>query len=642
MRTTRTAQYRYLSVITIVILIAIGAGSAARPGAASPSGAQARPALSGDEYTHGTEHFLIHYTFVGVDAIPAPDFDGSGTPDWVEEVGRVMETIWSVEIDRMGWPAPLPDQGEGGDTRFDVYLMELFSKGLGGYVSPDGGLVGDNPRTERTERQAAYGFLVLDNNYVDPNPPAGLKVWSPYDWVKIIAAHEFNHMLQIGINGNHPMRWWYEATANWMETQVYPSIPDNLVSAGAVFKSPDTCMLRYGGVNRVESGLHWYGMWVFDQMLSETYGDGLVLEIWLRMADGAGFAPFDDAFAARGTTFEDEVQRFALNVLLRNFADGAAYPVARLEDAITGPGELSPADGVQRYAMDYIGLDIPGTVTVTLSSEDDGVQGIVVGMRGTTADIFPTGRATTITLDAYDHAYLIVLNLTRPPNEAGCATARYTVSVAEAAGDATPATSSITAPHFAAPAVGVVTDPSSVPLRDPFAQTEYNIREEIRQVDLPFDPIVPRGAPAGYELDSVYGLNADDEGGDFVAMNAPSGGVVAQMLYYNAAGQLIRITESPTTYVTIGEWLAVNRLEFQPGVEIWTTGNVDTAVIGGAGGGGPYLVAFIVRDRFIAIDGDADRDAMLDMAARFASSFGAELPEPRYPIGAVYSTVIYD
>jgi hypothetical protein len=93
------------------------------------------------------------------------------------------------------------------------------------------------------------------------------------------------------------------------------------------------------------------------------------------------------------------------------------------------------------------------------------------------------------------------------------------------------------------------------------------------------------------------------------------------MLYYNADGQLIRITESPTIFVTIGEWLATNNLEFQPGTQIWTTGNVDAAIVSPSGGrNGPFLVAFIVREKFMVIDGDADLDAMLDMAARFARS----------------------
>jgi hypothetical protein len=84
---------------------------------------------------------------------------------------------------------------------------------------------------------------------------------------------------------------------------------------------------------------------------------------------------------------------------------------------------------------------------------------------------------------------------------------------------------------------------------------------------------------------------------------------------------LIRITESPTIFVTIGEWLATNNLELQPGTQIWTTGNVDAAIVSPSGwANGPYLVAFIVREKFMVIDGDADLDAMLDMAARFARS----------------------
>ena len=624
--------------LCVLIVIALLAGAivfpARQPSVASPPTAQGRPQLSGEERVFGTQHFLIHYTYIGVDAVPRTDSDGNDVPDWIEEVSVVLETVWRVEIDTLGWPAPLPDRGEGGDERFDVYMQELFSSNVAGYVSPDGGYVGDNPNTPRTEGQAAYGYMVLDNDYIDPSPPSGLKVWPPEDWVRIIAAHEFNHMLQIAINGMHTMSWWYEATANWMETQVFPHLPDNMVAAEAVFKSPDTCMLRYGGVNRVESGLHWYGMWVFNQSLSEQFGSSIVRDIWYAMADGYGYEPFEEILSARGSNFETEVRRFALRVLLRDFNEGASYPVARLQEAVNVPGEWNPVDGVQRYAMDYIGLDLPtGAYTITLGSEDTGIEGIVVGVRGSTADVFPAGREITVDFGGYDHAYLVVLNMTRPPNEAGCATARYTYAVTAAETGPDGPAYSLNVPYFTPPRVEAITDPEDTAIFDPFYQTEYEIKDEIREVDLPFDPIVPRGAPEGFELDSVYGLNADEQDEEFRAMNAPSGGVVAQMLYYNGKGQLIRITESPTVYVTIGEWMAVNRLEFKPGVEVWTAGTVDTALIDqSGGGGGPYLVAFIVRERFMVIDGDADHDDMLEMAQRFASSFGFELPEPRYPI----------
>ena len=143
--------------------------------------------------------------------------------------------------------------------------------------------------------------------------------------------------------------------------------------------------------------------------------------------------------------------------------------------------------------------------------------------------------------------------------------------------------------------------------------------------------MTPRGAPDGYELDSVYGVNADEQGADFVALNAPSGGIVAQMLYYNAEGQLIRITESPSILRHDRRMAGGQSPGIQPGVQIWTTGGVDAAVVDRRRRVGADLVAFIVKEQFLAIDGDATQEAMLDMAARFASSFGMqrELPEPR-------------
>jgi hypothetical protein len=270
--------------------------------------------------------------------------------------------------------------------------------------------------------------------------------------------------------------------------------------------------------------------------------------------------------------------------------------------------------------MEYIGLDLNGVYTMSVSSDDPGVGGIVVGMNGGSADVFPAGNTITVDLAAYDEAYLIILNLTRPPNEAGCATARYSYAVQEAAENPPgEAAYTLDAPDFETPRVEAITDTDDAVILDPFYDTEYNIRDEIKQVNLPFDPIVPRGTPAGYELDSVYGVNADELDEEFRKYNAPSGGVVAQMLYYDNEGRLLRITESHSPYGAIGEWMAINGLEFQSGVQIWTTGNIDTVIIERSGGN---LVAFIVRNRFLAIDGDAPLDVKLDMAARFAASTG--------------------
>ena len=189
------------------------------------------------------------------------------------------------------------------------------------------------------------------------------------------------------------MHWWYEATANWMETQVFPDLPDNLESAGAVFKSPDTCMLRYGGVNRVESGLHWYGMWVFNQMLAEEYGPEIIRDIWLRLADAVSMRRSMKYSLQRGTSFEDEMRRFALNVLLRDFANGQTITHC----ATAGSGRVDRGSGLQQMACSATRWTISGWTsaapyTITLTSDDPGIEGMVVGVRGTSADVFDGGR----------------------------------------------------------------------------------------------------------------------------------------------------------------------------------------------------------------------------------------------------------
>jgi len=133
--------------------------------------------LSGPEQRYATERFIIHYTLEGVDAVSPADDDGSGQPDYVEAVAEAGQLSWQRQVEEMGWRAPLPDRGEGGDPRFDVYLEDQGGwpeeTDLFGYVETHGGLVGDNPATEVVETGAAYGYLSSET-------AAGEKFW-PWD-----------------------------------------------------------------------------------------------------------------------------------------------------------------------------------------------------------------------------------------------------------------------------------------------------------------------------------------------------------------------------------------------------------------------------------------------------------------------------
>src|SRR3972149_5927232 len=67
---------------------------------------QTRPNLGGRELTYGTEHFLIHFTDEGDNAMPPKDENANGAPDFVERVAGGMENSWNVEMNRIGFAPP--------------------------------------------------------------------------------------------------------------------------------------------------------------------------------------------------------------------------------------------------------------------------------------------------------------------------------------------------------------------------------------------------------------------------------------------------------------------------------------------------------------------------------------------------------
>ncbi len=98
--------------------------------------------LTGPEETlaTGDGHVLMHFTREGADAVD----------DTFVTWGREsLELAWSEWIGRLGWKAPATDGGQGGDDRYDVYLMSFGKPGIPepnhfnrGVTFPDGRIRG--------------------------------------------------------------------------------------------------------------------------------------------------------------------------------------------------------------------------------------------------------------------------------------------------------------------------------------------------------------------------------------------------------------------------------------------------------------------------------------------------------------------
>lgn len=619
--------------VTALVMVFVMFAFAAEPAAAHPLDQDGRPNLP-DERTAGTEHFLIHYTLQGRSAISPTDADGSGVPDYVELIADTLEYTWEAEISVMGWPPPASDGGIGGDERLDVYLDEILEDGYAGYVDTDGGFVGDNPLTPETERRAAFVYMVLDDDYAEADLVAGE---TPEGLMQATVAHEFNHALQAGIDDRDPHAWLYEATATWMEDEVYPDINDGVYYLYTLYDNPDICL-----VAEVARGddLHWYSTWLLLRMMSEEYGPDLVRDIWVNMRQYSGFGAIDTALGARGSTLSGEVSKFVVANLLRSYQEGDIYPVIYVEGE-TGEGQYTPADGVQSLGADYIRLDGSGPLLVTLSSAGAPLSLQAVGIRGSDADLIQMGGASaTMVVDPgqYDDMYLIVHNTEQIVHEDECVFADYTVSVEPVNGSLSPVASVLPAGLYLSPGSAVAEEAGAGsgqgtyrPPDAPFADSSDEYSGSPETLDVSFDTLVPASLPPGYAFDYGY-IMTEADFGDSAPYYVPGGGDTANFDYLDPQGNWLSIAESPSPYGTVKEWLAGIDYTDTPG-EIRLINGEDVLVEDLSDGSDVWISATLILDNlFIVVDGDHSEADVLQLVDGLIDS--AHNGEPQAPATA--------
>lgn len=598
-----------LLLMALLTVFAVAAATPA-PAAAEPLAQDGRPTLP-DEQTFGTEHFLIHYTLSGHGAVIPTDTTGSGVPDFVERVAETLEYVWTTEIDQMGWPPPPSDSGEGGDTRMDVYLDELLEDGYAGYVDTAGGFIGDNPLTDEQERQAAYAFMVLDDDYAEVD----YEVETPDDLMRATVAHEFNHTLQAGIDDRDPHAWLYEGTATWMEDQVFPNVNDGVYYLDSMFKSPDTCLVAE---ESNEDDLHWYSTWLLLRHLSERYGDDVVLHIWESMRQFSGFGAIDAALSGYGTTLEAESRDFAVANLLRAYNEGQLYPTVLVEGQ-AAVGEYTPISGVQSLAADYVRLSAgAGMLSVALTGTDGPLTLRAVAIRGADADVIDGADGQlTVDPDAYDEVYLVVHNDSRSPAVSECVYNSYRLVVQPSADAATPVAVVWGADHFLSPfdeAVTVSGGEGSSTYRPPDAPfmdeaDQYAMNPEDLAVD--FETLIPVSLPADYAFDYGYIMTAVDFG-DSAIFYVPGGGDSANFDYLDPAGNWLSIAESPSPYDTIQAWL--DDIQYETPGQIIEVGGVDVLMEDLSEPDMVWFSATLVLDGlFIVVDSDHGEDEVITL-----------------------------
>ena len=227
-------------------------------------GGSERPESVGLDKFLDSEHFRFHYSTSGPHAVDTKDINNNLRPDYVEEVIKVFDYVADKLHNEMGYTRPPSDgyysstRDKGGSNHYDIYIRSIPSKYYG-YVQPEEYSQGngDNERSElRNEKNAFTSYMAIRNNYKKFS-------LSELENIKVTAAHEYFHAIQFGYDGwEEP--WLLEASAIWMEEEIYDEINDCYQYMKDWFKYPHKSL--------DESGFHWYGSFIFFEYIEQHMG----------------------------------------------------------------------------------------------------------------------------------------------------------------------------------------------------------------------------------------------------------------------------------------------------------------------------------------------------------------------------------
>ncbi len=300
--------------------------------------------------------FRVHYDTEGRNAVNPDDDDGNGVPDYIDLAATILDSIWVLEVEQLGYNPPPSDNGLGGGDEYDVYVIDLSLGGCLGSVSVYGCAYPGTSGATTT-----HSYLEIDNNFTDPS----YQQTSGLDALRVTIAHEFHHAIQFGYYAPGAGNWWQESTATWMEEVAYPHIDDYLQYLTYFLGEPQRAL---------NSGLpgknHTYGSAIFSHFLDQRYNRELNRLIWeeLSQRKSVHLDHFDRVIR--------QVEPGGLGVAMGEFAVWNYFTNNRYRDPYYAEGNLYPtvptrdiAVAAETVVRDTSLVDATGSVYLRLEPQ---------------------------------------------------------------------------------------------------------------------------------------------------------------------------------------------------------------------------------------------------------------------------------
>ncbi len=299
------------------------------------------------DQVYTSEHFEIHYTTLGFNAIPIYDRNQNGTPDYLEFVASAFERAWRVEIDTLGFNPP-PDSTGAPKTVYTIYCRRMSDYGVTEFSLEN-----------EIAALPGYNFpssIAINTDFSFVNYPAAKdSIARDSMAIAVTAAHAFNHALQLGYNLWFPDNtiswppldvWFIESSAVFMEEVVAPAVNDYLFYLNDYFRSTDK-PLDDDGSFRI------YGEVVLEILLGERHGRDITRKVWEEIRNQRALPALNKVLNDMGSDIYRELTSLAEWLYFSGsralagqyFPDAPLFPELPFRDGL--PVQSAPGDLVQ-------------------------------------------------------------------------------------------------------------------------------------------------------------------------------------------------------------------------------------------------------------------------------------------------------
>jgi hypothetical protein len=273
-------------------------------------------------------YFKIHYDSSGVNK---PGYD-------LNLLAAALDSTYNFEITKLGYPVPPSDGIEGGDDKYDIYIINIPYYGA---TIPETSVTG----------LTSTSYIHIDNDFIGRSfATHGIEA------ARATVAHEFHHAIQIGGYRDSPQgsdRFYYELTATAFEEFVFDEVNDYYAYLHTYFTNPARTFGRFNGGN------DGYDLAIWNIFLQKKYGFNVLKRTWDFMVDQRALRAIENALVEEGTSLKREFNEFGewmhftgprKSITFPYFEEGENYPLIKplLKVLYLPP---SDANNISSFAM---------------------------------------------------------------------------------------------------------------------------------------------------------------------------------------------------------------------------------------------------------------------------------------------------